>query len=315
MEANYKHYLRALFNSFDFCTRAWFLPTRQSIEINKDLETIVSIHRCTDRVSFEGIDGVTNRGCYDYLKVSYLREVWVAEITTNLSAGETEEAVVRLVEGSPKPDGVSDRTWIKLKNLNEAFDGLQRAGATSMSLSIDMVRAIHKQVGHEIMEGAGAFRTTHAGAAGTVVIYVEPRLIQPRLLALIHFANEILDTASQFNNGCDCLRMTLRIAAMFFSEFLKIHPFSNGNGRVARLLVNFILSRVCCVPISLFLGVSRAHYLEIIQEAQWKGNPSCLTTMFLQSAKNTAHMTEYLLLDNDDTLPNASQCDCFCSIC
>ena len=115
----------------------------------------------------------------------------------------------------------------------------------------------------------------------------------------MRFVNEELRKASLLD-GHGRLKVTLRIAALFFSEFLKIRPFSNGNGRVARLIVNFVLSRVCIVPISIFLDISREQYLSLLMESQWQNNPAGLTTMFLLSAKRTAFKAEYLLLNDDD---------------
>ena len=61
--------------------------------------------------------------------------------------------------------------------------------------------------------------------------YLEPNYIEYRLQVLLSFCNE------RFSSSPLCL------VALFLSEILWIHPFSDGNGRVSRLLVAFLLMK------------------------------------------------------------------------
>ncbi|MFR6330916.1 MAG: Fic family protein [Eisenbergiella sp.] len=40
------------------------------------------------------------------------------------------------------------------------------------------------------------------------------------------------------------------MAAWAHEEFVSIHPFVDGNGRIARLIMNYILLSYDCLPIS-----------------------------------------------------------------
>ena len=108
-----------------------------------------------------------------------------------------------------------------------------------------------------------------------------------------------------------------------FSEFLKLHPFVSGNGRVARLLVNFLLSRVSVVPISIFLDDSfqsyeknsfRKTYLNLVGQAQWHDNQEGLATMFLLSAKRAVLQAEYLMLSDNDEVGDVAAPSSGCHI-
>ena len=63
----------------------------------------------------------------------------------------------------------------------------------------------------------------------------------------------------------------LVLASHFHTEFEKIHPFIDGNGRVGRLLMNFILHKNK-YPMINIPKKRRFKYYEVLQDAQYKGN-------------------------------------------
>ncbi|CAG8805235.1 6934_t:CDS:1, partial [Gigaspora rosea] len=82
------------------------------------------------------------------------------------------------------------------------------------------------------------------------------------------------------------LEEAIKYGACFLAYFLLIHPFINGNGRVARLLLSYLLSRFTVVPLSLYTGPkTRDIYLQCLREAQWyqeSFKPSALATFILE---------------------------------
>ena len=63
----------------------------------------------------------------------------------------------------------------------------------------------------------------------------------------------------------------LVLASYFHIEFEKIHPFVDGNGRVGRLLMNFILHKNK-YPMVNIPKIRRFKYYQVLQNAQYKGN-------------------------------------------
>lgn len=63
----------------------------------------------------------------------------------------------------------------------------------------------------------------------------------------------------------------LVVASYFHTEFEKIHPFVDGNGRVGRLLMNFILHKNK-FPMINIPKKKRFRYYEVLQDAQYKNN-------------------------------------------
>lgn len=63
----------------------------------------------------------------------------------------------------------------------------------------------------------------------------------------------------------------LVVSSYFHTEFEKIHPFIDGNGRVGRLLMNFILHKNK-YPMINIPKKRRLKYYKVLQEAQYKKN-------------------------------------------
>jgi Fic family protein len=71
----------------------------------------------------------------------------------------------------------------------------------------------------------------------------------------------------------------LILAALVHNHFEDIHPFQDGNGRVGRLLLNFILLKHNYPPINILLE-DRMEYYRVLQEFQ-RGNKLRPTLRFL----------------------------------
>lgn len=63
----------------------------------------------------------------------------------------------------------------------------------------------------------------------------------------------------------------LVLASYFHTEFERVHPFVDGNGRVGRLLMNFILHKNK-YPMINIPKKKRFRYYEVLQEAHYKNN-------------------------------------------
>lgn len=90
---------------------------------------------------------------------------------------------------------------------------------------------------------------------GEIFSYASPEET-PRLMA------ELMDW---YRNDTDGLPVA-SIAAEFHYRFIRIHPFDDGNGRVARLLVNYLLLRHGYLPI-VIKSEEKDKYLTALQKA------------------------------------------------
>jgi Fic family protein len=120
----------------------------------------------------------------------------------------------------------------------------------------DFVRTLHSLIMNNIdIEGAGAFRRTDdVGIQGCDLQVTPAVLIESELNRIIkRYYAKLGDNWYPFE-----------IAVMFHYYFEMIHPFADGNGRVGREILNYMLKRTG-YPRLLFLGSDRNSYINSLQ--------------------------------------------------
>ena len=78
------------------------------------------------------------------------------------------------------------------------------------------------------------------------------------------------DLVTWYNNAEQSREYTpVQLAALFHYRYIRIHPFEDGNGRIARLMVNFILSRHN-YPMIVVRSRKKYQYLEALHTSDLK---------------------------------------------
>lgn len=140
----------------------------------------------------------------------------------------------------------------------EAIDYIEFLAGQDQTISEREIKEIH----HLIMKGAdrseaGSYRTLDVRAAGTGHQYPPHYLVQELMANFISWLNSA--SANQLT--------PLQLATEVHYKFVAIHPFRDGNGRTARLLMNLVLLRLG-YPVVVINNSSRSIYIDALVYAQ-----------------------------------------------
>lgn len=137
-----------------------------------------------------------------------------------------------------------------------AWDYLTETVEHLTTISTSDILALHSRVLYSTNhDAAGMFRTTGVRVAGATTVFPNPVKV-PTLL------DGVVEQINQPPEGLDPLVHT----ALIHLDFVKIHPFADGNGRTARLLMSTMLRRARFPAIPIY-PKDRAAYISAIEEA------------------------------------------------
>ena len=135
-----------------------------------------------------------------------------------------------------------------------------------------------------ILANAGEYRTKGARPAGSIFEYIQPDAIPQEVEKICR------------QRGCQLKRSKstlerIKIAANLLSGFLHTHPFSNGNGRTARVILNAILLIDFSIPVSLFRTKGSSEiYLACLEEARFANDRGPLARFILENVFSSLHL-------------------------
>ncbi|CAI4229474.1 unnamed protein product [Auanema sp. JU1783] len=187
------------------------------------------------------------------MRESYFLHVYhtVAIEGNTLSLGQTRS----ILETEMAVEGKSIREHNEVLGMDSALRFLNRTLLSSSDLSLDDILEMHRRVvGHSQPEIAGRLRDTqvHVGRFTPVA----PEYVPYQMQEFVDWLN------SQELDDMDPVEK----AAIAHYKLVLIHPFVDGNGRTARLLLNLILMRSGFPPVILPVE-SRAKYYSVLGTA------------------------------------------------
>ncbi len=158
--------------------------------------------------------------------------------------------------------------------------------AKSDVITEDNIKYLHKLFFHRISETeAGEYRTKNVIVTGSDIDFPKPNELSDKMQ---DFVKNILNLKSQCH--------PVEYAAMIHAKFVNIHPFIDGNGRVARLLMNLALLQAG-YNITIIPPVVRADYIRALQDSNHNNFIpfiNFISEMVLESQKEYLRIIERL---------------------
>jgi Fic family protein len=177
-----------------------------------------------------------------------------------LDVGETRLVVEQglTITGRPLKDQA------EAKNLSEAIDFLEElARDTARPITSADIRQIHYLILKGIQdENAGKYRNVPVEIGGSQFKPPGPEAVAPQMEEFATWlASACVDSGT---NRCENAILTASVAHTWF---VTIHPFIDGNGRCARLLMNLVLMR-SGYPIAIITKADRSRYYDSLEISQ-----------------------------------------------
>lgn len=262
--------------NFDLSDNVWW---RSDYYPYTNEQIIDCIQRCTNAIKTL-IDDPCMQPYFvdvsDEIRYKYIIELLRGELNIDLNINITD------IEKIINQNYVNSKQELKIKNIYNATNYLFKESffpkLNCADFTIELAKKLHKIIGsNNLIPNAGSYRTKPASPANEDYEYSNPNEIESKMSFLFDNIREMI--ASNTN-----IIEKIKIGSVFLSNFLKIHPFSNGNGRVARLLLSFILANISVVPVSIGNEKHREIYLQCLRESQKNiSEPIALSVFILEN--------------------------------
>ncbi|MBI2627319.1 Fic family protein [Candidatus Nomurabacteria bacterium] len=191
---------------------------------------------------------------------------------STLSLEETEKILLQI----DLDRYITEREIFEAKNLARVVSYIDKR-SKEQELSLDVILTLHKMLLSNIRDDiAGRFRKDNEYVRVGSHIAPKPPEVLPRLEKMLAEHN-----AKNHEN------IIKRIAKLHLT-FEYTHPFCDGNGRIGRVLNNYLLIREGFVPINIKF-IDRKKYYEAFKEFEKKGSTVIMEEIVGKALTNSYH--------------------------
>lgn len=170
-------------------------------------------------------------------------------------------------------------------NLADACLYLQDCLENKLPLSVKLIKELHQKMLTNIDdENADRFRNKDVAISGA-------KISPPSHMDVQSLIEKIIDVESSLNVH------TIQKAAWMHWAIARVHPFIDGNGRIARMLQDYVLLKDRYVPASVQPEDREKNYYEALEQADLNNGEELLEII----AKNVLRMSQrYLVIIRDE---------------
>lgn len=239
---------------------------------NKEYKARIDAHRPLNQDAIKLI--------HDYYKIGLTYSSNALEGNT-LDLAETKVVLEDglTISGKPMKD------HLEAMGHANAFNKLIELAKTN-TITEDNIKELHKLFYNKIdSEQAGEYRKKSIIVTGSDVDFPKPEELENKM-------NEFIKKIPQMKKDMH----PVEFAAMLHVIFVNIHPFIDGNGRVARLLMNLALLQAG-YNITIIPPIVRADYIRALQDSNHNNfEPfiNFISEMVLESQKEYLNIIERL---------------------
>lgn len=169
------------------------------------------------------------------------------------------QTVSIILEGTLPSSSKSIREFYEIENHKQTFDYMLTLLETDKTLSVEIIKTIHELLTDRLQHDKGQFKTQQNAIRGAEFKTATPDET-PFLM------NQWVDkTNFRLNNIAQSEHEQLEILADSHIQFERIHPFSDGNGQVGRLILMFLSLKYMEAPVVIHKDW-RGQYMKFLGE-------------------------------------------------
>jgi len=146
-----------------------------------------------------------------------------------------------ILEDKISPGGKSMRELHEIENHDSAFAYVKKCVADKKPLDENIVKDIHELLMEKIFPG-GIYRNVNVRISGAGF---QPPSPNEMYIQVKNFYADLL-----WKKNIHAIHV-IEFAAWTHAEFVRIHPFTDGNGRVSRMIMNYQLIFDGWLPVSI----------------------------------------------------------------
>ncbi len=257
-------------SSIDDISSSWFQRRKKLQDNSREYELFLTGLKREHAIE----TGIVER-MYDLDKG--ITEAFIKEgfVQSYISHGDTNVPIPKLIS--------------HLKDHLSAVDFVYNVVKENRELTVSFVKELHSLITHhqEYADGRdqfgnktrikllrGKFKERENNPSredGTVIMYYPPEHVEAEMDNLVLLSNEaVADGVHPIIN-----------AAWLHHAFTTIHPFQDGNGRVARLLSSLILVKNGFFPFTVLREEAKVKYIDALEEAD-SGRAQKLVDYFIE---------------------------------
>lgn len=150
------------------------------------------------------------------------------------------------------PSDINEKEYKEVVNGEKAMDFMKKYEG---KLNETFLLKIHKLLTENILKSAGNYRNHEVIIQGSNHIPPKPEKVSELMKKMFVWYN---NNKNRFH--------PLEIAGLIHTKFVRIHPFTDGNGRTARIIMNFLLFKNN-YPMFLIENTKRKQYYEALEES------------------------------------------------
>jgi len=223
-----------------------------------------------------------------------------------LTRKETRSVMISAIDVRRKPL----KDILEIKGHDEVITKILSVGGGAKRISESFILEIHRGIMHE----DDPEKKKQIGIWKTIANEIINTKNEKYLFTLPEFVtHEIHDLLNKTNAAIDKIVLNKKnaphpvdVALQFHLDFLKIHPFYDGNGRTARILTNLILISFGYPPFWINKAEIEIYYNYITDIQSYGGNQEpffeFITTLILRSQQLVFDVMEGTNIDDDDDI-------------